>query len=100
MIIEFYTPGTAVGESIITYVRDEILKRHKQHKSISRAYIAFSQKKGPSGEEKMCTISLFIAGKTINAKNTCKNFDHASRKAIAALNENIISELKQTVYSV
>lgn len=100
MIIEFYTPDGSIGESIIPYVRDEILKLHKQHKNISRADISFRQKKRQSGLEKICEISLFIAGSTVTAKGICKNYDHASQKAIAALNENLALSLKQKAHAL
>lgn len=100
MIIEFYTPDTGVDNSIITYVRDEIIKLHKQHGTISRADISFRQKTRHSSLERMCEISLFIAGSSVNAKGVCKNFDHASRKAIAVLNENLIASFRQKVHAL
>lgn len=100
MIIEFYTPDGGVNEAIITYVRDEIIKLHKQQKGISRADISFRQKIRNTSKEKMCEISLFIAGNSINAKGICKNFDHASRKAIVALNENVVASFKQKVHAL
>lgn len=100
MIIEFYIPDGGVNEIIIEYVRDEIIKLHKQYKGISRADISFRQKIRSASKEKMCEISLFIAGSSINAKGICKNFDHASKKAIAALNENVFTSFKQKVHAL
>lgn len=100
MIIEFYTPDGGVDEPIITYVRDEIIKLHKQHTGISRADISFRQRVRNTSKEKMCEISLFIAGSSIHAKSVCKNFDHASRKAIATLHENVVSSCKQKVHAL
>lgn len=100
MIIEFYTPCSDINESTICYVRDEMMKLHKQYKTISRAGISFKQKRKQSGPEKICEISLFIAGNSINAKGICKSFDHACKKAVAILNDNIVSGFKQKVHSL
>lgn len=100
MIIEFFTPDGGVNELIIKYVRDEIIKLHRQHKGISRADISFRQKTRKTGKEKMCEISLFVAGNTIHAKGTCKHFDRACQKAIASLNENVIASFRYKVQAL
>ena len=100
MIIEFYTSDGAIGESIINYARDGILKLHKEYKNISRADVSFRQKKRQSGIERICEISLFMAGNTITAKGICKGFDHACAKAVDALHQNLILNLKQKVHSL
>lgn len=93
-------PDSGINDAIVVYVRDEIMRLHKQHKNISRADISFSQKNRLAGLEKICEISLFISGNTVNAKAICKNFDHACKKAITTLNENLILSLRQKVHAL
>lgn len=100
MKVEFYSSDNAVTETVITYIRDEIMKLHKQYNNISRADISFKQKKRQTGSEKMCEISLFIAGSSVDAKGICKSFDHASKKAIALLNENVQASFRQKVHDL
>lgn len=100
MIIEFYMPDKTVNDATLVYVRDEIMKLHKQYKNISRADISFRQKNRQAGSEKMCEISLFISGNTVTAKGICKNFDHASEKAVSVLTENLVSSLKQKIHAL
>lgn len=100
MIIEFYMPDSGVNDAIVIFIRDEIMKLHKQYKNISRADISFSQKNRRSGLERICEISLFISGNTVTAKAICKNFDHACRKAVTTLNENVLLSLRQKVHAL
>ena len=99
MIIEFYTPDGGVQEPTIKFVRDEILKLHKQYKNISRADVSFRNRITQKNSEKTCEISLFMAGNTITAKAICKSFDNASKKAVAGINENVNLNLKEKVHS-
>lgn len=100
MIIEFYMPDRGVNDATVVYVRDEIMKLHKQHKNISRADISFRQKIRRASSEQICEISLFISGSTVTAKGICKNFDHACKKAVTTLNENLILSLRQKVHAL
>jgi hypothetical protein len=86
MFIEFYTPDKQVKEWIITYVRDAVLKLHKQHKEISRAEVCFKERKEQIALEKICEINLSIYKDSVTITGTGKSFDSASRKAVEELN--------------
>lgn len=100
MNIEFYTSDAVIADAIISYIRDEIMRLHRQYKLISRCDVSFRLKKKPAGSEKVCEISMFIAGNTINAKCISKSFDNASKKAVAALEENLVASVKHKTHSL
>ena len=98
MIIEFYTSGAEISAAVLAQLRDEIIELHRRYERISRANISFRQKTKSSNAEKICEISLFMAGNTIVAKGSCKNFDHACQKAMALLNETIADAVKHKLH--
>jgi hypothetical protein len=86
MFIEFYTPDKQVKEWIITYVRDAVLKLHKQYKEISRAEVCFKERMKQIALEKICEINLCIYKDSVAITGTGKSFDGAARKAVEELN--------------
>lgn len=85
MTIEFYTPGKKVQEWIVVYVKDAIMKLHKQHHEISRAEVCFKERVKQVTTERICEISLSVFKDSITVNSSGKNFDTAARKAVEQL---------------
>lgn len=94
MVIEFYTPGKAVKEWIIRYLKEAITKLHGQRKEISRAEVYFKERMKEIHSEKICEIKLSIFSDSVMVTGAGKNFDQAARKAIKELNATIALNFK------
>ena len=89
MNIEVYTPYKEVKEWVIDFLKDALLKWHKQHQEISRAEVYFKEKLRVTTREKICEIRLPIFKDDIMIAGRGKSFDQAARKAVTELNETM-----------
>ena len=96
MDLEFHTASGKVSESLVSKIRNEMLKLSHINKEISRAEIVLKEDETfSSPDNKVCEIRLTVYGDDLLSHSRTEDFNKSAREVMKELKKLVMQQVKK-----